>query len=116
MIPHPAKPDRTCTRVLRMNNGTLHWFVGTRKQPLPVENSIIDGNRERMDDAGCVALEQRVLEAGDTVDIFDGPFCGWSGVFVRDLSDGQRVVILLRALEQCRLVIDRDSVERAEVA
>ena len=90
--------------------------VGTREQPWPVEDAIIDGIRERMDACSCVALEERALKAGDAVDILDGPFCGWSGVFERDLSDGQRVVILLEALRQCRLVVDHDSVERARNA
>ena len=90
--------------------------VGTKEQPLPVEDAIIDGIRERMDYCGCVALEEHALKAGDAVDVLDGPFCGWSGVFELDLSDGQRVVILLQALEQCRLVVDRDWVERAEAA
>jgi transcriptional antiterminator RfaH len=90
--------------------------VGTREQPLPVEDAIIDDIRERMDARGCVTLEEPALKAGDSVDIMDGPFCGWSGVFERELSDGQRVVILLQALEQCRLVVDRDWVGRAENA
>ncbi len=88
--------------------------VGTKQHPLPVEDAIIDGIKERMDAWGCVTLEEHVLKAGDAVDITDGPFCGWSGVFERDLSDGERVVILLQALEQGRLVIGRNSVERAE--
>lgn len=87
--------------------------VGTRERPLPVEETIINGIKERMDECGCVVLKQHDLNAGDAVDILDGPFCGWSGVFERGLSDGQRVVILLQALEQCRLVVDRDWVEPA---
>jgi transcriptional antiterminator RfaH len=90
--------------------------LGTKSKPLPVEDAIIDGIRERMDECGCVALEAHALKAGDAVDILEGPFCGWSGVFERDLSDGQRVVILLQALEQCRLVVHRDWVERTESA
>ncbi len=90
--------------------------VGAKERPLPVEDAIIDGIKERMNACGCVALEERALKFGDAVSIMDGPFCGWSGVFERDLSDGQRVVILLQALEQCRLVVDRDWVEHAEAA
>ncbi len=90
--------------------------VGTRERPLPVEDAIIDGIREHMDACGCVALEKHALKAGDAVDITDGPFCGWTGVFELDLSDGERVVILLQVLEQCRLVVDRDSVEPARDA
>jgi transcriptional antiterminator RfaH len=87
--------------------------VGAKERPLPVEDAIIDGIKDRMDAFGCVALEKRALKSGDTVSIMDGPFCGWSGVFERDLSDGQRVVILLQALEQCHLVVNRDWVEHA---
>lgn len=100
-------------RVVTYSRGVTR-VVGTRERPLAVEDAIIEGIRERMDTCGCVALEERALQAGDAVDIMDGPFCGWSGVFERDLSDGQRVEIFLQALEQCRLVVDRDWVERAE--
>ena len=83
---------------------------------IPVCALLLAGIRERMDADGCVELEGQALAAADGVDIMYGPICGWSGAFERDLSDGQRVVILLRTLEQCGLVVDGNWVERTENA
>lgn len=88
--------------------------VGARERPIPIEDGIIGSIRERMDGCGCVSLEKSLLAAGDSVQVSSGPFGGWHGVFERDLSDGQRVVILLETLQHCRLVVDRDVVERTE--
>lgn len=107
-------PERSL-RAVSYSTGVSR-VVGTTERPLPVDDAIIAGLRGQMDAEGCVALQRLALVAGDTVQIMDGPFDTLAGVFERDLSDGQRVVILLRALQQCRVVVDRDSVERAASA
>jgi transcriptional antiterminator RfaH len=88
--------------------------VGARQGPLPLDEAIIGSIRARMDSNGFVALERPALTAGDQVNISSGPFGGWPGVFERELSDGQRVMILLETLQRCRLIVSRDSVERVE--
>lgn len=86
--------------------------VGAKERPLPIEDAIITSIRERMDARGCVLLEMPSLAAGDAVQVSSGPFGGWHGVFERDVSDGQRVVILLETIQHCRLIVTRDAVER----
>ena len=45
-----------------------------------------------------------------------GPLSGWSGIFDSELSDAQRVVILIETLQQGRVVIRRDCLELSEAA
>jgi hypothetical protein len=77
-----------------------------------IEDSIMGSIRERMNDRDCVAPASPVLAARDTRQVCAEPFEGWQGVFERDLSDGQRGVIFLETRQQCRLVVERDAVER----
>jgi hypothetical protein len=63
-----------------------------------------------------VELIEHGLGANDRVRITSGPLAGWSGVFERELSDSQRVVILIEALQQGRVVISRDLLEMANAA
>lgn len=77
-----------------------------------IEDPIMGSIRERMNDRDCVAPASPILAAGDTRQLSAGPFEGWQGVFERDLSDGQRGVIFLETLQQCRRVVDSDAVER----
>jgi transcriptional antiterminator RfaH len=90
--------------------------VSAGERPLPVEKEIIDSLRERMDHLGCVRLEVRSFIRGELVRITDGPLAGWQGVFDSALGDAQRVVILLEALQQGRLVVQADWVERCAAA
>jgi hypothetical protein len=61
-------------------------------------------------------LVERPFSAGDPVRITAGPLAGWSGIFDSELSDIQRVVILVETLQQGRVVIRRDCLELSEAA
>jgi transcription termination/antitermination protein NusG len=98
---------------VRYSRGVLR-VVGTEETPWPVEDSIIENIRTRLDGEGVMDLEIRRFRPGDTVRICDGPFEGWTGVFDAELDDHLRVVILLEAIQQARLVMNRDCVELAE--
>ena len=90
--------------------------LGASNRPKPVEDSIIASIRARIDADGFVGLEQRRPGVTDCVRIVSGPLAGWSGVFERELSDSQRVVILIDTLQQGRVVLSRDDLELAEAA
>ena len=45
-----------------------------------------------------------------------GPLAGWSGIFDSELSDAERVVILIDTLQQGRVVVRRDCLELSEAA
>jgi transcriptional antiterminator RfaH len=99
--------------MVRYSRGVLR-VVGTEETPWPVEESIIEDIRARLDREGVLDLGLRKFHAGDTVRICEGPFEGWTGVFDAELDDRLRVVILLQAMQQARLVMNRDCVELAQ--
>lgn len=73
-------------------------FVSTGVQPLSVPEEIIDSIRSRSTD-GVVRLTQSLFQEGETVRIVGGVFRGFDAVFERYLSAGDRVSILLNAME-----------------
>lgn len=123
MLPRPLFPGyffarfcpATSLRAVAYSWGVLR-VLGAGDRPLPVEETVIDGIRTRMDDGGFVTLEERPFHAGDNVRIAEGPLAGWSGVFDRALNDSQRVVILIDTLQQGRIVVQRAWLEFSDAA
>ena len=102
-------------RAVTYSRGVVR-VVGAGDRPSPVEDAIIESIRARIGADGCVELIERGLGGNDRVRITSGPLAGWSGVFERELSDSQRVVILIETLQQGRVVIPRDLLELSEAA
>jgi len=102
-------------RAVTYSRGVVR-VVGAGDRPIAVEDSIIESIRARMGVDGCVELIEHGPAINDRVRITSGPLAGWSGVFERELSDSQRVVILIETLEQGRVVIPRDFLELSEAA
>src|SRR5262249_5336741 len=94
-------------RAVKYSRGVSR-VVGGLGQPWPVEDAIIADIRERIGPEGCVQLRERPFRMGDHVCITAGPLAGWSGVFDSDLSDSERVVILIETLQQGRVVVRRE--------
>jgi transcription antitermination factor NusG len=103
-------------RAVSYSRGVLRVLGGASDRPWPVEDTIIATIRERLGPEGCVELVERPFGAGDSVRITAGPLAGWSGIFDSELSDAQRVVILVETLQQGRVVIRRDCLELSEAA
>ncbi len=93
---HPVRFSRGVVRV-----------VGTRNQPVPVEEAVIAACRDRMDAEGIVELDEPGFRRGDRIQIESGPFAGFQGIFERELDDRSRVVILLEALQRATLILER---------
>ena len=72
--------------------------------------------RTRLGADGFVELNERPFGAGDSVRVTAGPLAGWSGIFDSELSDAERVVILIETLQQGRVVIRRDFLELSDAA
>ena len=102
-------------RAVTYSRGVVR-VLGAGDRPIPVEDAIIASIRARIGADGCVELDEPRLGAGDCVRITAGPLAGWSGVFERELSDSQRVVILIETLQQGRVVIPRDCLELSDAA
>jgi transcriptional antiterminator RfaH len=103
-------------RAVSYSRGVLRVLGGAAEKPWPVEDAIVTAIRERLDPDGCVEFVDRGFGAGDWVRITSGPLAGWSGIFDFELSDAQRVVILIEALQQGRVVIRRDCLELSDAA
>lgn len=96
---------------IRYSRGVIR-LVGGREHPAAIEDAVIEAFRDRMDASGCVELDEPGFQRGDRVQIESGPFRGLLGVFERGLEDHVRVVILLEALQQAQLVLDRRCLSR----
>jgi transcriptional antiterminator RfaH len=102
-------------RAVTYSRGVVR-VLGAGDRPIPVEDAIVASIRARIGEDGYVELDKPRLSDRDCVRIISGPLAGWSGVFVRELSDSQRVVILIEALQQGRVVISRDLLELSDAA
>jgi transcriptional antiterminator RfaH len=88
--------------------------VGNGQYPIPLEPQIIASIQDRIQLDGLVHLQPHHFQPGDKVTIKQGPFIGWMAEVEREWDDGRRVAILLGALQQAHLVIDRRCLEPYE--
>jgi transcriptional antiterminator RfaH len=82
-------------------------------EPQEVGEDIIAAIRARMDEGGVVKLERKALSlaAGQRVKIHEGPFAGFDAIFVEEMPDRERVVLLLDAVSSYRLTIEKQALE-----
>ncbi len=74
--------------------------------PSAVDEEIIAAIKGRVED-GYVTVPAACFSPGQTVRIIDGPLQGLQAIFEREMSDHERVVLLLRALSyQARVIVD----------
>jgi transcriptional antiterminator RfaH len=89
-------------------------IVSFGDRPAVVEPAVIDQLKEWAGEAVDVMTLHPNPKPGDTVEITDGAFCGLKAVVERDMSDQQRVTLLLTALaSRARVVISRDQIQPA---
>lgn len=75
--------------------------------PVPLSEEIIGTIQSRVGTDGYVRIGSP-LRQGEEVVINEGPLRGLVGVFERELSDGERAVVLLQAVEyQVRVFVER---------
>lgn len=99
---------RTHAHMIRYTRG-VRYVVG-KEHPLVVPPEMINAIRDRMED-GVVKPEVESFEKGDRVLIKDGPFKDFYGIFERNLSGRERVVIFLEALF-CKVEIESFSIKK----
>jgi len=82
--------------------------------PAAIDNSIIDGLKNRENADGFIQLERRPqFAAGDKVRVREGVFCDCLGLF-ESMGDRERVAILLELLgRKVRIVLDEELVVAA---
>lgn len=96
-----------CARCVGYSLGVLR-IVSFGNRPAIVDDDIIAEIRLHANEQGIIILEPPPIRRGDPVTITEGPFRGFEAIFERDLSDRDRVLILLSELEmRARVEIDR---------
>lgn len=103
-------------RAVKYSRGVLRVLGGASDSPWPIDNAVIATIQARLGSEGVVELTDRPFGAGDSVRITAGPLAGWSGIFDCELSDAERVVILIDTLQQGRVVVGRGCLELSEAA
>ena len=94
----------------------VSYSTGVRKivefgsGPVELDAVIIDAIKERLND-GYVTLTPMRLARGQVVHIKGGPFAGLEAVFMREMTDRNRVILLLNTLGfHAKLTLNIDQV------
>jgi transcriptional antiterminator RfaH len=114
----PFFPGYIFARASHTHLHKVHFTRGVRavvhfgNVPAPVDDAIIETLRSRAGEDNCIRLDKQ-LKPGDRVIIEEGPLQNISGIFERETTGDQRVVILLEAVSyQARLEIARDRLRK----
>ena len=83
--------------------------LSTGRIPIPVDDEIVAGVRARCAADGFVRLQTSAIRPGDYVEIQEGPFQGWVGQVECECDDGRRVALLLEAVNNTRVVVEKRS-------
>ena len=96
-------------RAVNFSRGVLN-IVEFGSKPAEVSEVLIDGIKSRMQD-GYVTLQTEGLQQGQILHITGGPLAGFEAVFVREMKEQHRVLLLLKALGlRARVTVDIDQV------
>ena len=89
-------------------------IVGNDKGPIPMDAEVIQRIRAR-EINGLVELEKygREPEVGDEIEVMEGPLKGLRGIFKKELSAKDRVLILLNYVSyQGRMVVKKERLKK----
>jgi len=94
-------------RAVNFSRGVVN-IVEFGLKPAEVNDGLIEGIKLRLVDGYVTPVSERFHE-GQVVHITGGPLAGLEAVFVKDLKEQHRVMLLLRALGlSATLTMDRD--------
>lgn len=89
-------------------------IVGNDSGPIPIEDDVLAGIRTREVD-GFVEFAKHGIEpaVGDEIEVAEGPFRGLRGIFTKDMTDQDRVMILLNYVSyQGQLIIEKSKLKK----
>jgi transcription antitermination factor NusG len=88
--------------------------VGTKKGPIPIPEEVLATLKNREVDGLIEMLKYgEEPDLGDEIEVMEGPLKGLKGIFKRELSDADRVLILLNYVSyQGQLVIERKKLKK----
>jgi len=101
------------TKTIRYTHGVAR-VVSFGADPQEVGEEIIEAVRARMDGEGIVTLLRRPVEwtPGQRVRIGEGPLEGLDAIFLEEIPDRDRVVLLLDAVSAYKVTVPKDQIER----
>lgn len=119
-VPRPFFPTYLFVRFDIEQTRTIRYTRGVAKVvsfgPLPeeVNPEIVEAVRGRMDGEGFVQLVQAPVQwkPGERIRIGEGPLAGIEAIFLEELPDRERVVLLLDTLSSFRVTIGKEAIER----
>lgn len=88
--------------------------VGPREGPTPIPEEVLTALKNR-EVKGLIEMLKygEEPELGDEIEVMEGPLKGLKGIFKRELSDADRVLILLNYVSyQGQLVIERKKLKK----
>ena len=100
-------------RLVKYTRG-VKKIVGTKEGPTPIPEDVLYALKAR-EVNGLIELLKygEEPELGDEIEVVEGPLKGLKGVFKRELSDADRVLILLNYVSyQGQLVIERKKLKK----
>jgi transcriptional antiterminator RfaH len=83
-------------RAVNFARGVLN-IVEFGSKPAEVDEELIQALRERLDE-GCIIQPAHCFRKGELVQIKTGPLAGLEAVFVKEIPEQQRVLLLLKML------------------
>jgi transcriptional antiterminator RfaH len=96
-------------RAVKFASGVLN-IVEFGLRPAEVSEGLIQAIKERLED-GYVIPKPEYFQKGQVVQIKGGPLTGLEAVFMRELTDQHRVLVLLKILGlQAKLTMDMDMI------
>jgi transcriptional antiterminator RfaH len=98
-------------RLVKYANGVIN-IVSFGGKPAVVDDAVIAAIAGHSQD-DVITITPPQLKPGDIVEIQEGPLRGLQGVFEREMSDRDRVVVLLEVIAKgARVQVTRDQLER----
>lgn len=100
-------------RLVKYTRGVKR-VVGTEEGPTPIPEEVLDALKAREVDGLIELLKYgEEPELGDEIEVVEGPLKGLKGIFKKELSDADRVLILLNYVSyQGQLVIERKKLKK----
>jgi transcriptional antiterminator RfaH len=100
-------------RLVKYTRG-VKKIVGNDDGPIPLDESVL-GEIRRREVGGYIELMKHGLEPelGDEIEVAEGPLKGLRGIFKKDLTDQDRVLILLNYVSyQGQLLIEKKKLKK----
>jgi transcriptional antiterminator RfaH len=100
-------------RTVNFTRGVMK-IVEFDMRPAQVSESLIQAIRARLEDEYVTRKAER-FQKGQNVQIMDGPLAGLEAVFIREMTEQHRVLLLLNTIQlHAKLTVDIDQISPAQ--